>query len=362
MRDYQRCNRCVMDTTDPNIIFDDKGICNHCTNWFDFWNNKIDRRPIEKIIPMIQQGTDSKYDAILGISGGVDSGMVAYLAHKHNLNVLLLHMDDGWNTQAAKENVKIIQEKTGYDFEHYKLDSREFTDIILAYFKAGVQGLEAVTDHLIVATVHNIMDKHGIKRILSGGNWVTEGIMPAAWVYTQHDDKNIRAIHRKFGTIPLKKTKFLGILTKTWRLTFGGIKSFRLLNHVDYNRENAIKTLVNEWGWVDYGRKHQENIYTKFVEAYIFPRRFGFDFRLAYFSPLILSGQITRDDALNLLKDPPFTEDEMEREKQLFLNGLGITDQQFEDFMTRPIHKHEEFATNKRDLQFISLVRRVIRK
>jgi N-acetyl sugar amidotransferase len=351
-----------MDTTDPNITFDEKGNCNHCNQWFEIWENIIDKRPIDEVLAEIRARSTGKYDAIVGISGGIDSGMVAYLAKKHGLNVLLLHVDDGWNTDEAKHNVKTIVEKTGFDFEHIHVDEEEFGDIILSYYKAGVQGLEAVTDHLIVATVHNVMDKYGIKTILSGGNWATEGIMPAAWVYTQHDDKNIRSIHKKYGTLPLKNTKFLGILTKTWRLTRGGIKSYRLLNHIDYHRENTIKKLQNEWGWAHYGRKHQENVYTRFVEAYIFPRRFGFDFRLAYYSPLICSGQASRDEILATLKDPPFTEEEIAREKDLFLEGMKITENQFEEFMTMPIQSHDEFATHSRDLKLIGLMRKLLRR
>ena len=358
--DYQICNRCVMDTTDPNIIFDGQGICNHCTSWFEAWENRIDRRPIDEIIPIIKQRVKGRYEAVLGISGGIDSSMVAYLAQKHGLSVLLVHVDDGWNTEAAAKNVEIISDQTGYDFKHVRVDDQEFNDILLAYLKAGVQGLEATTDHLIVATLHEIMDAHNIKTILSGGNWATEGIMPAAWVYNQHDDKNIKSIHKEYGTVALKKTKFLGILRKTWRLTAGGIRSFRLLNHVDYNREQAIKLLQREWGCVDYGRKHQENVYTRFVEAYIFPRRFGFDFRNAYFSPLILSGQMTREEALKQLEKPPFTEEEASRERQRFIEGFGITEKQFEKYMTQPIRSHDEFATFKRELRLVDFAKSVL--
>jgi len=351
-----------MDTTDPNITFDEAGICNHCTNWFEIWNTKIDRRPIEEVLQEIRARKTGKYDAVVGISGGVDSAMVAYLAKKYNLNVLLLHVYDGWNTEAADKNVKIIQEKTGFDFEQVNLDGVEFTDIIHAYFKAGVQGLEAPTDHLIVTATHEVMDKHGIKTILSGGNWVTEGILPDAWVYNQHDDKNIKSIHKKYGTIPLKNSKFMGILTKTWRLTRGGIKSYRILNNIDYNRDRAIQTLSDEWGFANYGDKHQENVFTRFVEAYIFPKRFGFDVRLAYLSPMICSGQKTRDEVLKTLTNPPFSPEVAEREKQKFLKGLNMTEEQFEEYMNLPIRNHDEFGTDKRSQQLLSVARKVLGK
>ena len=351
-----------MDTTDPGITFDGAGICNHCKNWFEIWENKLDRRPLDEVLQEIRSRKTGKYDAIVGISGGIDSSMVAYLALEQNLNVLLLHVYDGWNTEAADKNVTIIRERTGFDYEQVNLDAAEFTDIIHAYFKAGVQGLEAPTDHFIVAALHEVMDKHGIKTILSGGNWATEGILPDAWVYTQHDDKNIRSIHKKYGTIPLKKSKFMGILTKTWRLTRGGIKSYRLLNHIDYNRDKALELLKREWGYVDYGGKHQENIFTRFVEAYIFPKRFGFDVRLAYLSPMICSGQMTRDEVLQILENPPFTLEEALREKERFIKGLNMTEGQFEEYMNLPIRSHDEFGTDKRSQQVLSLARRVLRK
>jgi len=359
---YQRCTRCVMDTTDPRIVFDEAGICSNCTNWFEIWANKIDRRPIEDVIQVIKQRSKGKYDGVVGISGGVDSSMVAYLAYKHGLNVLLVHVDDGWNTEAAKRDVEIIKEKTGYDCEDIIVDKREFYDILIAYLKAGVQGLEAPTDHLIGAALHRIMDRYGINNILSGSNWVSEGILPKAWVYDQNDAKNIKAIHKRFGTIPIKRLKFLGVLRRTWRLTMGGKRILKLLNHIDYDAGRARETLAREWGWVDYGRKHQENIFTKFVEAYIFPLRFNIDKRLAHYSTLICSGQMTRDKALELLKNPAHSEEDFEKDKQTFMDGLGITAQQFEEFMTQPIRSHEEFATHKRDIQLINLARKALRR
>ncbi len=246
--EYQRCIRCVMDTTDSNIVFDEAGIYSNCTNWFEIWANKIDRRPIEDIVQVVKQRSKCKYDGIVGISGGVDSSMVAYLAHKHGLNVLLVHVDDGWNTEAAKRDVAIIKERTGYDCEDLIVDKREFYDILIAYLRAGVQGLEAPTDRLIGAALHMIMDRHGINNILSGSNWVSEGILPKAWVYDKNDAKNIKAIHKRFGTIPIKRLKFLGVLKRTWRLTMGGKKHFKLLNHIDYDAGRARETLAASGG------------------------------------------------------------------------------------------------------------------
>lgn len=359
---YQRCIRCVMDTTDPNIVFDEAGICSNCMNWFEIWENKIDRRPIEDIIQVIKQRSKGKYDGIVGISGGVDSSMVAYLAHKHGLNVLLVHVDDGWNTEAAKKDVAVIKENTGFDSEDFQVDEREFCDILLAYLRAGVQGLEAPTDHLIIAALHEIMDQHGINNILSGSNWVTEGILPKAWGYDRGDARNIKAIHKRFGTIPIRRLEFLGVMKKTWQLTIGGKRNFKLLNHIDYDVGRARKTLAREWGWVDYGRKHQENAFTKFVEAYIFPQRFDIDKRLAHYSTLICSGQMTRDKALELLRNPAHSEEDLAKDKQAFIDGLRITEQQFEEFMSQPTRSHKEFMTHKRELQLLALVRKVLRK
>lgn len=358
---YQRCKRCIMDTTDPNIQFDDEGICNHCRKHFRVWNNRIEKRPIAEIWKEIQQRAEGNYDAILGVSGGADSCYLAWLAHKAGLNILLVHADDGFNTQAAKRNVDLTAENTGFDIEYRKIPKDEMCDIIRAYLKAGVVGLESPSDNVYRAVVHNTMDDFGINNILSGGNWQTESIMPSAWGYDNKDTTNIKAIHNEFGTIDLKDIEFISLLRHVWRLKFSGIAEYRPLNHIDYKRNNARKTLNQEWGWVDYGRKHNENRYTRFVECYIFPRRFGYDKRLAHYSNLICNDEITREEALKRFNNekPYPNKREEEKEKEFILSKLGIDDE-FENYMNQPIREHEDFKTHSLQLWLVKTARRIL--
>ena len=244
MNDYRVCRRCIMDTSDPTIMFDKNGLCNHCTNWFEMWKNGIDRRPIADVINQIIDRTKGKYHGIVGISGGVDSSYVAYLANQFCLDILLVHVDDGWNTAAAAESIEKIVDCTGYPFKHIKINQNEYHDLIRAYMKANLVGIEVPTDNALRAIIFDLCNKYNINNILSGNNWTTEGILPAmTWGFDNSDVRNLKAIHKRHGLVPLKETKLLGIMKRAWKLSVGGMREFRLLNHLDppYNRENAKK-------------------------------------------------------------------------------------------------------------------------
>jgi hypothetical protein len=347
-----------MDTTDPSITFDDDGVCNHCTKWFETWENKIDKRPLEEVFQQVRDRKKGKYDAIVGISGGVDSSLVAYLAYGLGLNCLLVHADDGWNTDAAWTNVQRIVETTGYDFEHVKFDSDQFHDIILAYMMAGVVGLESPTDNALRAIIYDVASKNNINTILSGGNWVTEGIMPGlTWGSDNNDARNIKSIHKRHGSMRIDNVKLIGIIKRAWMLSFRGLREFRPLNHLNppYNRSIAIEELSENWGLIDYGRKHNENRYTKFVECHIFPERFGIDKRKAHYSTLICSGQMSRVEALQMLSEPLYSIEELEQEKKFFLEQLGIDEVLFESYMNSPIGSHDDYARHNWEKKFVRL-------
>jgi hypothetical protein len=339
-----------MDTSDSDIEFDEDGICNHCKKWFREWENRVDRRPIFDVIAEIKErGKDSKYDAILGISGGVDSSLAVWLAYMFDLKILLVHADAGWNSQIAWESIQNIVNKTGFDYEHFRFNHREYRDIIRSYLRAGVIGLEAPTDNILRSFVYEAAIKHKCKTIISGNNWVTEGIMPGfAWGYDNHDIINIKNIHKKFGEIPLEETKFMGIIKNAWLRGVKGFREYSILNNLDpiYNRDSAKRLLMEDLDWKDYGRKHNEDRYTKFVECYIFPRHFGVDKRKAHYSTLICSGQMTRDEALEGLKVPLYTREEEESEIEYFIRKMGLTRDEFEGFMTQPVRSHYEFDTH----------------
>lgn len=350
-----------MDTTAGDITFDEDGVCNYCKDWHINWEHKVDRRPIEVIIDeLLENRRDGKYDAVLGLSGGVDSSELARLVWKHGLNVLLVHADSGWNTKAAWLNVQNIVNTTGFDFFHPRFNHREYRDIINSYLKASVVGLEAPTDNILRTFCYQACHDNKIHSLLNGGNFITEGFLPSNWGYDNGDATNILDIHKRHGTIPLKETKLLNLFSRTVMHSFKGFKEFRLLNHVDppYNKFKAKEDLAKEFGWIDYGRKHSEDRYTKFVESYIFPKKFGFDKRRAHYSCLICAGQLTREEALKELEIPHYTPEEEASEKEYFTRVLGITIEFLDEYIATPPRSHYEYKTNELTKKTIRLYKR----
>ncbi len=343
------CTRCVMDDTDPKIIFDENGVCNYCKRYFESAKRII--KPKKELIPLLnkikEQHRDKRYDCVLGVSGGADSSYVAYLAKKLGLRVLLTHLDNGFDTVEGAYNVKAIVEKTGFDYELKTCDFEVIKDLKVAYLKSGVLNIEAICDHAIMASTYDVAVKYGIKCLLSGTNWVTEGILPSSWGYRQNDVANIKDIHRKHGTIPLKTYPTMGLIKYGFRNVIKRIKRLSILNFVDYNREKAKQILLKEWGLKDYGKKHCECVCTRFYQQYIHPKRTGWDKRKPHFSTLICSNQMTRDEALAELKKPPYiSKEQYENDRELFLTKRELTDVEFDDFVGLPIKLNSEYATD----------------
>ena len=352
-RDYQMCKRCVMDTTDPNIVFDENGICNHCKDYFEkekkfvFKGEEGKQKLKETINKIKEDGKHKEYDCVLGVSGGTDSSYVAYLAKKLDLRVLLVHLDNEWNSKVAEKNIRNIVEKTGFDMHMCKADWEEFKDLQLAILKASVVDIEMVTDHAIIATIYRVANKRRINYILTGINVATEGIMPKSWVHRKNDLRNIKAIHKKHGKVKLKIYPTMSRFRLLYYRFFKGIQLVSFLNYVDYNKKEAKKILHSEFGWEDYGEKHYESIFTKFYQAYILPTKFNIDKRKAHLSTLICSGQITKEEALKQLERLLYEKNELERDKKYILNKLGLSEEEFEELMKLPIKKHEEYGTDE---------------
>jgi len=361
-KDYQMCKRCVMDTTDPDIVFDENCICNHCTDYFEkekkfVFKGEEGEKKLKEIVNKIKEdGKYKKYDCIVGVSGGVDSSYLVYLVKKYDLRVLLVNLVNGYDTEIAKNNIKRIVKKTNFDMYTYKVDFEEFKDLQLAYLKASVVDIEMITDHAINAAICNVANKKRIKYILSGGNIVTEDILPISWLYIKNDLRNLKAIHKKYGKIKLKTFPTLGLYKWLYYELLKGIQFISLLNYMNYNKKEAKKILHSEFGWENYGGKHYESIFTKFYQAYILPTKFGIDKRKAHLSTLICSGQITREDALKELEKPLYAKDELEEDKHYVLNKLGLSEKEFEDLMKLPIKKHQEYGTQE-DEWIYSLLR-----
>ena len=354
-RNYQICTRCIMDTTDPEIEFDEKGVCNHCKRYDEIVRTKIltgeerENRLKEIVDKIKREGKNKKYDCIIGVSGVVDSTYVAYTAKRLGLRPLAVHLDNGWDSEVAVSNIEKISKKLGIDLYTYVVDWEEFKDLQLAYLKASVVDIEVVTDHAIIAALYDIADKRKIKYILSGSNIVTEGIMPDSWVHRKTDLRNLKAIHNRYGKIKLKTYPTMGLSKLLYYRFFKGIRYISLLNYMDYNKKEAKKLLISELGWEDYGGKHYESIFTKFYQAYILPTKFNIDKRKAHLSTLICSGQITREDALKELEKPLYEKNELERDKKYVLKKLGLSEKEFENLMKLPVKKHREYGTDWSD-------------
>ncbi|MHA2602279.1 MAG: N-acetyl sugar amidotransferase [Candidatus Thorarchaeota archaeon SMTZ1-83] len=351
-RKYQICSRCVMDTSDPEIEFDENGVCNHCRGYFSRLERYIlppEERQVELkhiLAEIKEKGKGKQYDCIAGISGGVDSTYMIYKAVDLGLRPLAVHLDNGWDSRLAVTNIEKVLNRLNVDLYTHVIEWEEFKDLHLAYFKASVVDIEVATDHAITAVIHDVADEQGVKYILSGGNYATEGIMPRSWVWTKNDLANLSDIHRRFGTKKLRTYPRLGFRRLVFLRKVRGFKSIPLLNYLDYNRADAKKFLMDDFGWEDYGGKHYESLFTKFYQSYILPTKFNIDKRRAHLSTLICSGQITREEALETLKEPLYDEKEFKRDREYFLKKLCLTDEQFDDLMKQPTKRHDEYKTD----------------
>lgn len=353
-----------MDESDPDITFDENGICNHCTTYYQTAKKAL--KPYERL-PMIMakikaEGKGQKYDGAIGISGGIDSSYTAYIAHQFGLRLLAIHFDNGYNTPEGDHNVNAIVENTGWNFEYRTVDPKEFQSLQLAYLESGVINLEAISDHSIRATVYKVAGKHKLTYLIKGNNWVTEGILPKAWGYKHVDLTNIKSINRRHGTMPLKTFPMMGPLDWALLVVLRGVKEIKPLNYVSYNVSSAKKTLADEWDWKEYGWKHGESIITRFYQHHILPLRWGYDKRRPHLSTLICSGQISRNEAIQILKEEYYDPDRLREDRSFVLSQLKITGAEFNRLMNLPHARHEDYSTDQWIYNFLKLGRSIARK
>jgi N-acetyl sugar amidotransferase len=358
-RPYQQCKRCVMDTSDAEIRFDEHGFCNHCTDYFELISHQVYQgeasdKKLEQLVTEVKiAGKNKAYDCIIGVSGGVDSIFTASLAKKMGLRVLAVHMDNGWNSELAVNNIEKILRQLNIDLQTYVLDWQEFRDLQLSFLRASVPEAETPTDIAIPAVLHKFAAKYGVKYIFSGGNYVTEGILPKSWHYDAKDVKYIKVIQKKFGTTKLNTFPFFGFEKETWYKLFKGIRMIYPLNYVSYNKKEALRVLEQELDWKNYGGKHHESLYTKFVQSYILPEKFGIDYRNATFSTQICAGEISRDEALQELKKPPFDLSKIKEDTEYLCTKLCITPEEFNAIMKLPPKSYKDYPNNKKWLEFV---------
>jgi N-acetyl sugar amidotransferase len=361
-RTYQVCTKTVMDTTDPDITFDENGIC----NYVHFFNEKV--KPIldpspekEKVLKYLVQeikeyGKDKEYDCIIGISGGVDSSYLAYYLKKvAGLRLLAVHLDGGWNSELAVKNIEDILKKLDIDLHTYVVDWEEMKDLQVSFLKSGVANQDIPQDHAIIATLYKTAREKNIKYIISGHNYATESILPKAWGFDAMDTSHIKGIHKRFGKLrKLRSYPLIGFFDYYLISRYlKKIQSIRFLNLIDYNKQDAMDLLQKEYGWRYYGGKHYESRFTKFFQSYYLPTRFGFDKRKAHLSSLIVSGQITREEALVELAKPLYTEFELEGDKEYIRKKLDLTEEEFETILTQPLKTYKDYPSNELNYKIV---------
>jgi N-acetyl sugar amidotransferase len=347
-----------MSTTDPYITFDEKGRCNHCTHYFARLANltysaATSDRQLSAIVDRIKAtGQGKEYDCVMGISGGVDSCYAAYVAKSLGLRPLAVHMDNGWDSDTAARNIKNVTRSLGIDYQSVVLDWEEFRDLQLAFLRASVPEIETPTDIAIPAALHRVAAENKVRFILMGGNYVTEGILPRAWHYNARDVRFLRAVQRQFGSRRLRTFPTFGFVKEIYYKFVKGIRLVYVLNLVPYSRSQAVAKL-QELGWEHYGGKHYESTITGFIQSYVLPVKFQIDYRRATLSSQICAGEITRDEALEILAAPPFDVDRVPQEKMYVAKKFGISMEEMDAILAAPPRSHRDYPNNERFLEFL---------
>lgn len=366
-KDYQVCSNCVMDTTDPEIAFDKNGVCSHCQqydsvtkkNWFP--NAEGDQK-LQNILAQIKfDGKGQTYDCIMGLSGGADSSYLALKAREWGLRPLVVHVDAGWNSELAVANIEKIVKHCNYDLYTHVVDWEDMRELQFSYLRAAVANQDVPQDHIFFSNLYHFAIKKSIRYILSGGNIATEGIFPKAWHGSAMDAVNLKAIHRKYGKKRLKSFYTISLFKLYfWYPLVRKMRTIRPLNFMAYNREEAIAELETKIGWRSYGRKHGESIFTRFFQNYYLPTKFGYDKRRPHLSSMIVSGQITREEALNQLALPLYDTAELESDIIYFCKKLQISRAEFDELMAAPVHQYFEFPNWDRKYRFLKKIQKTI--
>ncbi len=350
---YRVCTQCIMDITVPDIQFDDEGVCNYCKQYEERIRSELhyDKAGQERLQSLIaeskRKGAHRDYDCLIGVSGGVDSTYVAYLVkERFGLRPLAVHLDNGWDAELAVNNVEQVLKRLDIDLYTYVLDWEEFKDLQVSFLKASIANAEIPTDHAIIAILFRTAAERNIPYIITGANIVTEAIMPDCWMYDNRDLRLIKAVHRKFGRVKLQAYPQISLLRFAYYIFVKGIKYFPILNYVPYVKEDAKQMLSDELGWRDYGGKHYESIYTRFFQSYLLPRKFNIDKRRAHLSNLILSGQMTRDEALAEMEEPPCPSDQLEEDGEYVMKKLGLSYDEFLRIMAAPVQSVSDYPNN----------------
>jgi N-acetyl sugar amidotransferase len=357
-----------MDTTDPVITFDENGHCNHCTSAYDlakkiWFPDEQGEKIITGIFDRIRREERKKeYDCIIGLSGGVDSSFLAYFAVSRGLRPLIVHVDCGWNSEQAVRNVENIVKKLNLELHTFVVDWEEMKDLQRSFFKASLPDLDIPQDHAIFAALYDFAVKNDIKYVFNGYNFATESINPQSWGHQAMDYRHIKAIQKKFGTGKLQKYPRVNFFERYVYYTFVRRMSvINPLNYINYRKDEAINKMKAELGWQYYGGKHYESRFTRFFQSYYLPFKFNYDKRRSHLSSLIVSGQITREDALREMENPTYDKNEINFEIDYVAKKLDWSADELTAVINLPPKRHQDYPTNDKLFDFAVKSREMLR-
>ncbi|HAA72611.1 MAG TPA: N-acetyl sugar amidotransferase [Planctomycetaceae bacterium] len=349
----QVCQRCVMDSSAENIRFDANGVCHFCRDFLQKQTPVLDKsdasRSVEtrELIDRIKSaGRRKRYDCVVGVSGGIDSSYVLHLAVEHGLRPLAVHMDNNWNSEAAANNIKNLVTRLGVDLYTHVIEWQCYRSLLQAFLDADVVDIELLYDNASQGVVYRQAKKHGIRHMLMGFNAATEGLMlPRGWRHFKWDLRNIRDIARS-GSAATRKFPGIGIWRRLYYHKVCRMQQVRLLNYVEFNKSQALELLEERYDYKRYQYKHYESILTRFYQGYLLPVKFGIDKRRVHASTLIMTGEMTRAEALEMLEGPAYDPAEIERDRKYFVKKMGWTENQLDDYLARPPRSHDEFRSD----------------
>lgn len=366
---YQMCSRCVMDTTDPNIHFDIDGVCSHCHSFDDeavkrWFPNVEGTKKLESIFNRIKKERKKfDYDCIMGLSGGLDSSYLALVLKRYGMRPLVVHVDAGWNSELAVHNIERVVKYCNFDLHTRVINWPEIRDLQLSYLKAGVANQDVVQDHAIFASLYHFAVDGDIKYVISGGNIATESVFPNAWHHDAMDAVNLKAIHKRFGQRPLVDYRVVSFFQNYFYYPFiKGMKVIQPLNYLPYTKEKALLELQEKVGYKPYGRKHGESRFTKFFQNHYLPVKFNMDKRRPHLSSMVLSGMITRQQALQELEKPLYEEQDLREDMFYIAKKLGLTFEELDYLVKSPDHSYTEYANWDARYAFIKRVQALLLK
>ncbi|MBT7462346.1 MAG: N-acetyl sugar amidotransferase [Bacteroidetes bacterium] len=364
----QRCVNCVMDTTDPNITFDDDGLCNHCHSFSetkkDWFPNDIGKEKLASIINQVKyDGRNNEYNCILGLSGGIDSSYLAIKIEEFGLRPLVVHVDGGWNSELAVYNIEKIVKYCNYDLQTIVIDWEEMRDLQNAYLKSGIANQDVPQDHIFFSSLYHYAVKNNIKYIFSGGNIATESVVVDSWHHSAMDSINLKAIHKKYGQVKLENYKTINAFQYYIGYPYYyKMKTVRPLNYMPYRRDAALRELQEKVGYKDYGRKHGESVFTRFFQNYLLPEKFGYDKRLIHLSSEILSGQTTREEALNEIGKPLYDGNELTLDMRYISKKLGLEVSLLDSICKSPGKEYWQYNNWDFSYKILKRIQRLVEK